>query len=119
MIENIDRIKVGDEVWYCRVQLSSERRSFLYSQPPRKIMVEKISSSSMGYSVWTCKDEKGKSLTLSVYAKDGYYADNEFLFEKREDAVQYWNSTINNGIDWLDFSHQENVKRLKSKLLKK
>lgn len=118
MIENTDRIKIGDEVWYCRVQLSSERRSFLYSQPPRKITIEKISP-SIGYSVWTCKDEKGKLLTLSIYAKDGYYSDNKFLFEKREDAVQYWNSTINNGIDWLDFSHQKNVKRLKSKLLKK
>jgi len=118
MIENIDKIKVGDTVWYCRAQLSSERRTFLHSKPPRKIMVEKISSSSMGYSVWTCKDEKGNTLTLNVYFKAGYYADNEFLFTTKEDATQYWNSVINNGIDWLDSQYQENVKRLKSRLLK-
>ena len=118
MIQDFENYNIGDSLWYCRVQLSAERRNFLHSKPPRKVTIEKISPTSLNYTIWTCKDEKGNTLTLDIYFKAGYYADNEFLFTTKEDATQYWNSVINNGIDWLDSQYQENVKRLKSRLLK-
>ena len=119
MIQNPENFNIGDTIWYCRILLSSERRTFLHSKPPKKYTITDIKDKSTHYE-WYCIGERKDRLILKVLKSGGndHWFDNDRIFTTKEDAIEEWNSIINDGIDWLDSKHEQNVKKLKSRLIK-
>jgi hypothetical protein len=113
-------LKVGDIVFGAVIELSNRGESFVKCSR-FKLEVTKLDDASYSrrhYAYFKILDNYGKTNNKvgSNICFDDY--DSYQLFFNEEDAIEYWNSLIYNGIDRLTSRYEGAIKRLKSKIIK-
>jgi len=100
MIER-DTLKIGNVCWYATIEFSSQRGRINKREKPTRVTIKNIRSKV------DIETESGRNLTVS----------SGDLYETKEDAIEHWNSVVNNALDWIESDYQRKKRLIEKEKL--